>query len=84
MALSKETRHNARGRGNYRVECREITIIKDGTKEVSENLKIKLYFPDSDWSDEPTKIQTICDLHFTNDIKTAWAALSDIEKQAHQ
>ncbi len=80
MALTKTTTHDARGRGDYLVICREWTIIKDDSVEVSRSKVDRWINPDSDWSSEPTTIQAICDVHFTSAIKTEFADLSDEEK----
>ena len=84
MAITKEIKHNAKGRGDYRVECKEITTIKDSGVEVSSSNVLRTYYPDSNWSSEAAKIKTICDIHFTAAIKTAWAALSDSEKDNYR
>jgi len=80
MAITKELRHNAKIRGDYLVICVEKTIIKDNGKAVSRSDVDKRYYPDSDWSSETAKIKTICNIHFTADVKTAWAALSESDQ----
>ena len=85
MAITKETTHNAIIRGDYVVICKEKNIIKDGGVEVSSAKGVDRWInPDSDISKEPTKIKTICDIHFTSAIKTAWGKLSDSEKNDHK
>ena len=84
MALTKEIRHDVTVRGDYLVICQEITAILDSGKDVSKSIVNKVYYPDGDWSSEPTKVQKVCDIHFTNAIKTSWAALDDSEKSEYQ
>lgn len=85
MAYTKEITHDAKIRGDYLVVCIERLKIKDGTKIVSNRLlSPKNYTPDSDWSAEDAKIKKICDTLFTDDIKIAWEAMSDSEKDFHR
>ena len=84
MAITKEITHDAKGRGDYRVWCKEITIIKDNGVEVSKSNVLRIYNPDSEWSSEVAKVKTICDIHFTAAIKTAWATLSNSEKDNYR
>ena len=84
MAITKEIKHDLTVRGDYLVVCQEKTIIFDSGTEVSDSSINKVHYPDSDWSSEPTKVQKVCDIHFTDAIKTAWAALDDSEKAEFQ
>ena len=80
MALTKETKHEARGRGDYVVICREWTIIKKDNVEVSRIKTDHWINPDSDCSSEPDHVKAICAAHFTASIKSEWAKLTDVEK----
>lgn len=80
MALTKELSHDAKIVGNYIVICLERTTIKDNDMGVSSSVIGRRYYPDSDWSSEAAKIKTICGIHFTADVKTAWAELSESEQ----
>jgi hypothetical protein len=80
MALTKETKHEARGRGDYVVICREWTIIKKDNVEVSRTKTDNWIHPDSDYSSEPDHVKAICAAHFTASIKSEWGKLNDDEK----
>ena len=80
MAITKELTHDAQLRGDYLVICVEKTTILDNSKYVSQSKITKRYYPDSDWLSEAAKIKTICNIHFTADVKSAWAALNESDQ----
>jgi len=80
MALSKEVKvDKIEVVGEFKaVQCREATIIKEGTKasgytELSRSFHRHVLHPDSDISGEPQETQDICNAVWTDEVKQAWA-----------
>ena len=59
--------------GDYVVQARTATVIKEDGTEISRGFHRVAYNPDGDWSDADAKIKKICDSVFTSAIKTEYA-----------
>jgi hypothetical protein len=75
MAITKEVKYDkVEVVGNYKmIQCREATIIIEDGKEISRSFHRHVLQPDSDISGEPQEVQDICNVVWTDAIKTAWA-----------
>ena len=64
--------------GQYKsVQVRKATVIKkDGTELTRQFERYKLD-PDSDITKEPTDIQSICNVVWTQEVKDAWKAYQE-------
>ena len=61
--------------GPYKaVQVRKATIITKDGKELTRSFERYVLSPDSDISTEPTEIQTICNVVWTQEVKDAWKA----------
>ena len=59
--------------GQYKaVQVRKATVITKDGKELTRSFERYVLHPDSDISGEPTEIQSICNVVWTDAIKTAW------------
>ena len=59
--------------GQYKaVQVRKATVIKKDDKELTRSFERYVLHPDSDISGEPTEVQSICNVVWTDAIKTAW------------
>tara|TARA_A100001201_G_C3938999_1_gene155937 strand:+ start:289 stop:543 length:255 start_codon:yes stop_codon:yes gene_type:complete len=64
--------------GQYKaVQVRVATVIKKDDKELTRSFKRYVLHPDMDISTEPTEIQTICNVVWTQEIKDAWKAYQE-------
>tara|TARA_R100001377_G_C3082758_1_gene73003 strand:- start:12 stop:272 length:261 start_codon:yes stop_codon:yes gene_type:complete len=81
MEITKTIENDVVVKGEYIVMNLKRTKIREGSKVVSTIENFTIYNPDSDWSKAPDKLKTVCGIHFTNAIKSEWAALDDFEKQ---
>ena len=81
MAITKEVKYDkVEVVGDYKmIQCREATIIIEDGKEISRSFHRHVLQPDSDISGEPQEVQDICNVVWTDEIKTAWT-----EKLAHE
>ena len=62
--------------GQYKtVQVREATVIKKDGKELTRSFHRYTLYPDSDISNEPAKVQAVCNAAFTDAVKTAWNEL---------
>ena len=59
--------------GQYKaVQVRKATVITKDGNELTRSYERYVLHPDSDISGEPTEIQSICNVVWTDAIKTAW------------
>ena len=59
--------------GQYKVvQVRKATVIKKDGTELIRSFERYVLHPDSDISGEPTEVQSICNVVWTDAIKTAW------------
>ena len=64
--------------GQYKaVQIRKATVIKKDDKELTRSFERYVLHPDMDISTEPTEIQTICNVVWTQEIKDAWKAYQE-------
>ena len=83
MAITKEVKYDkVEVVGDYKmIQCREATIIIEDGKEISRSFHRHVLQPDSDISGEPQEVQDICNVVWTDAIKTAWAEKLALEKE---
>ena len=59
--------------GQYKaVQVRKATVITKDGKELTRSFERYVLHPDSDISKEPTEVQAICNVVWTDAVKTAW------------
>ncbi len=59
--------------GQYKaVQVRKATVITKNGKELTRSFERYVLNPDSDISGEPTEVQAICNVVWTDAVKTAW------------
>tara|TARA_R100001079_G_scaffold69613_1_gene36621 strand:- start:7 stop:258 length:252 start_codon:yes stop_codon:yes gene_type:complete len=59
--------------GQYKaVQVRKATVIKKDGKELARSFERYVLTPDEDITKEPTEIQTICNVVWTDEVKAAW------------
>ena len=59
--------------GEYKqVQVRKATVIKKDEKELTRTFERYVLDPESDITNEPTEIQTICNVVWTDEVKEAW------------
>ena len=59
--------------GQYKtVQVRKATVIKKDGKELTRSFERYVLHPDSDISPEPTEVQSICNVVWTQEVKDAW------------
>ena len=64
--------------GKYKqVQVRKATIIKKDGIELTRSFARYVLNPDSDISAEPTEVQTICNVVWTQEVKDAWKAFQE-------
>ena len=82
MAITKEVKYDkVEVVGDYKVvQCREATIIIEDGKEISRSYHRHVLQPDSDISGEPQEVQDICNVVWTDEIKTAWTEKLALEE----
>ena len=54
------------------VQVRKATVIKKDDKELTRSFERYVLHPDSDISKEPTEVQSICNVVWTDAVKAAW------------
>ena len=76
MAITKEIEYDKiEVVGEYKaVQCREATVIKEDGVELTRSFRRYVLHPDSDISGETQEVQDICNVVWTEEVKTAWAA----------
>ena len=74
MAITKEVKYDKlEVVGEYKmIQCREATIITEDGVEISRSFHRHVLNPDDDVSGEPQEVQDICNVVWTDEIKTAW------------
>jgi hypothetical protein len=87
MALTKEFEYDCEVRGPYKaVQVRKATIIKDDGAEISRNYHRHVLncrtksgdtWGDTDISDEPQEIQSVCQAVWTSAIKSSFETFMD-------
>ena len=61
--------------GQYKaIQIREASVIKEDGTELTRSFHRYVLHPDSDISGETAEIQAICNVVWTDDVKTAWTA----------
>ena len=69
--------------GQYKaVQVRKATVIKKDDKELTRSFERYVLQPDVDISGEPTEIQTICNVVWTQEVKDAWKAYQESSSPA--
>ena len=59
--------------GQYKaVQVRKATVIKKDGTELTRSFERHVLHPDSDISGEPTEVQSICNVVWTDEVKEAW------------
>ena len=56
------------------VQVRKATVIKKDGVELTRTFERYVLHPDSDITNEPTEVQTICNVVWTQEVKDAWKA----------
>ncbi len=56
------------------VQVRKATVIKKDGKEITRSFHRYVLQPDMDITAEPTEIQSICNVVWTQEVKDAWKA----------
>tara|TARA_Y100000296_G_C5108378_1_gene223799 strand:+ start:92 stop:343 length:252 start_codon:yes stop_codon:yes gene_type:complete len=76
MAITKELEFDLiEVVGQYKaVQCREATVIKENSKELTRTFRRYVLHPDSDISGETQEVQDICNAVWTDAVKAAWTA----------
>ena len=59
------------------VQIRKATVIKKDDKELTRSFERYVLNPDMDITKQPTEIQTICNVVWTQEVKDAWKAYQD-------
>ena len=75
MALTESIEYDKIEVLEYAVQVREATVIKKDGKELTRSFHRYTLNPDSDISNEPAKVQAVCNAVFTDAVKTAWNQL---------
>ena len=75
MALTESIEYDKIEVLEYAIQVREATVIKKDGKELTRSFHRYTLYPDSDISNEPAKVQAVCNAAFTDAVKTAWNEL---------
>ena len=69
--------------GPYKhVQVRKATVIKKDGEELTRSFHRYVLQPDLDISEEPTEVQSICNVVWTQEIKDAWKAYQESSSPA--
>ena len=69
--------------GQYKtVQVRKATVIKKDGNELTRSFERYVLHPDSDISAEPTEVQSICNVVWTQEVKDAWKAYQESSSPA--
>ena len=69
--------------GQYKaVQIRKATVIKKNDKELTRSFERYVLHPDTDITKEPTEVQTICNVVWTQEVKDAWKAYQESSSPA--
>tara|TARA_R100000388_G_scaffold81347_1_gene59978 strand:- start:42 stop:305 length:264 start_codon:yes stop_codon:yes gene_type:complete len=76
MALTETTEYDKiEVVGQYKtVQVRKATVIKKDGKELTRSFERYVLNSDQDVTNEPTEIQSICNVVWTQEVKDAWKA----------
>ena len=67
--------------GQYKtVQVRKATVITKDGNELTRSFERYVLHPDSDISGEPTEVQSICNVVWTDAVKTAWTEFQKTQK----
>ena len=59
--------------GTYKhVQVRKATVIKKDGTELTRSFERYVLYPDMDITKEPTEVQSICNVVWTQEVKDAW------------
>ena len=64
------------------VQVRKATVIKKDGKELTRSFHRHVLHPDSDITNEPTEVQTICNVVWTQEVNDAWKAFQESNSPA--
>jgi len=59
------------------VQVRKATVIKKDGVELTRTFERYVLHPDSDITNEPTEVQTICNVVWTQEVKDAWKTFQE-------
>ena len=59
------------------VQVRKATVIKKDGVELTRSFERYVLHPDSDITNEPTEVQTICNVVWTQEVKDAWETFQE-------
>ena len=59
------------------VQVRKASVVKKDGKELARSFERHVLHPDMDISAEPTEVQTICNVVWTQEVKDAWKAFQE-------
>ena len=59
------------------VQCRKATIIKKDGVELTRAFNRYVLHPDSNIANEPTEVQSICNVVWTQEVKDAWKTFQE-------
>ena len=79
MALSESIEYDKIEVLEYAVQVRKATVIKKDGKELTRSFHRYTLSPDSDISNQPAKVQAVCNAVFTDAVKTAWNQLKQAD-----
>jgi hypothetical protein len=74
MKLTKQSQYDkVEVVGEFKaVQCREKTTIFEDGVEISSSYHRHVLHPDSDITNEPEEVQNICNVVWTDKVKSAW------------
>ena len=69
--------------GPYKaVQVRKATVIKKDDKELTRSFERYVLNADQDITNEPTEVQSICNVVWTQEVKDAWKAFQESSSPA--
>ena len=79
MALTETTEYDKiEVVGQYKaVQVRKATVIKKDDKELTRSFERYVLHPHMDITKEPTEVQSICNVVWTQEVKDAWTAYQE-------
>ena len=75
MALTESIEYDKIEVLEYAIQVRKATVIKKDGKELTRSFHRYSLTPDSDISNEPAKVQAVCNAVWTDAVMTAWNEL---------
>ena len=75
MALTKEVKiDRIEVVGDFKaIQCRQATIFSEDGVELTRKFHRHVLHPDSDISGEPQEVQDVCNVVWTDKVKSAWS-----------